>query len=142
MEIAQVKRRVLETIDAAKKTAADRRARTDAAGREYEQFLEHVAVPVFRQVANVLRAESYAFTVFTPAGGVRLSADRAGEDYIELTLGASDGEPRVMGHLSRARGRRVIESEHVIADRLPGAITEDDVLGFVLRELGPYVERG
>ena len=141
MEISQVKRRVLETIDAAKKTAADRRARTDAAGREYELFLEHVAAPVFRQVANVLRAEGYAFTVFTPAGALRLTSDRAAEDYIEVSLGADGGEPRVMGHVRRARGRRVNESERAIADQLPGAITEEDVLGFVLKELGPFVER-
>jgi hypothetical protein len=141
MEISNVKRRVLETIDAARRTAAERRARVDEAGREYEQFLEQIAVPILRQVANVLRAEGHAFTVFTPGGSVRLMSDRAGDDYIELTLDSTGADPRVMGHTSRARGRRVVEAERPIADRTPAALTEEDVLGFVLKELGPFVER-
>jgi hypothetical protein len=141
MEISHVKRRVLETIDAARRAAAERRTRVDEAGREYEQFLEQIAVPILRQVANVLRAEGHAFTVFTPGGSVRLMSDRSADDYIELTLDSTGPDPRVMGHLSRARGRRVVEEERPIADRAPGALTEDDVLGFVLKELGPFVER-
>jgi hypothetical protein len=141
MEISHVKKRVLDTIEAAKKAAADRRRRAEDAGKIYEQFLEHVAVPVLRQVANVLRAEGHAFTVFTPTGGARLMSDRAGEDYIDLSLDTSGPEPRVIGHTRRARGRRVIEAERAIADRAPSELTEEDVLAFVLGELGPYVDR-
>jgi hypothetical protein len=141
MEISLVKKRVLDTIDAAKKAAADRRSRADEAGKTYAQFLEQIAVPVLRQIANVLRAEGHAFTVFTPSGGARLTSDRAGDDYIELSLDTTGPEPRVIGHTRRARGRRVIEAERAIADRAPSEITEEDVLGFVLRELGPYVDR-
>ena len=45
-----------------------------------------IAVPLFRQVANALKADGYAFTVFTPSGSVRLMSDRVADDYIELTL--------------------------------------------------------
>jgi hypothetical protein len=141
MEISDVRKRVLETIDYAKKTAAERRTRTDQAARDYDVFLDRVAVPLFRQVANVLRAHGYPFKVFTPSGSVRLMSDRAAEDYIELTLDTAGGEARVVGHTSRSRGRRVMESERPVAARTPAELTEDEVLGFVLTELEPFVER-
>src|SRR5437773_6110121 len=76
MEIADVKRRVIETIDRARRRAGDRRTRADAAAKSYEAFLNGTGVPIVRQVANVLRAQGYPFEVFTPAGGVRLSSER------------------------------------------------------------------
>jgi hypothetical protein len=141
MEISDVRKRVLETIDYSKKSAAERRERTDQAGRDYQVFLDRVAIPIFRQVANVLRAEGYVFNVFTPGGSVRLMSDRATEDYIELTLDTTEDAPRVMGHVSRSRGRRVLESERPIAARAPAELTEDDVIAFVLTALEPFVER-
>lgn len=141
MEISDVRKRVLETIDYSKKSAAERRERTDQAGRDYQVFLDRVAIPIFRQVANVLRAEGYVFNVFTPGGSVRLMSDRATEDYIELTLDTTEDAPRVMGHISRSRGRRVLESERPIAARAPADLTEDDVMAFVLTALEPFVER-
>jgi hypothetical protein len=141
MEISHIKRQVLETIGSARKSAADRRARSDQAAREYEVFLEHVAIPLLRQVANVLRTEGYPFTVFTPGGSVRLMSDRAAQDYLELTLDTAGDRPLVMGHVSRARGRRVLESERPVAERTPAELTEEDVMTFVLKELEPFVER-
>lgn len=139
MEIADVKRRIVDTIERAKRRVADRRVRSDQAGKAYEQFLERTAVPVFRQVANVLKAEGYPFTVFTPAGGVRLMSDRSSEDYIELALDTTGDQPAVSGHTKRGRGGRVLESERAIGD--PALLSEDDVLEFVVTELGPLVER-
>ena len=142
MEISDVKKRVLDTIDRAKRASAARRARVDEAAREYEVFLAQIAVPMFRQIANVLRAEGHLFNVFTPGGSVRLMSDRSAEDYIELRLDTEGDDPRVIGHASRSRGRRVRESEWPLADS--GAIrdlTEDDVLRFVMKELEPFVER-
>ena len=141
MEISDVKRRLLDTIDSARKAAAVRRARVDEAGREYEPFLERIAVPLFRQAANVLRAQGYAFSVFTPGGSVRLMSDRAAEDYVELMLDTTGDEPKVIGHTSRMRGRRVIEAERPIASGAPAQLTEADVLEFLAKELAPFVER-
>ena len=90
-------------------------------------------------MANVLRAEGYLFTVFTPGGSVRLMSDRAAEDYVELELDTTGGEPVVSGHASRSRGRRVIESEGPIGP--PATLTEEDVLSFVLKSLEPLVDR-
>jgi hypothetical protein len=139
MEISDIKRRVVDTIDRARRRAAERRTRHDEAAREYETFLDRTAVPVFKQVSNVLRSEGFAFTVFTPGGSVRLMSDRSAEDYIELGLDTSGDEPVVSGHTARSRGRRVVESEQPIGP--PAALSENDVLSFVLKALEPLVER-
>src|ERR1700704_4405932 len=113
MEISDIKRRVVETIERARRQAAGRRTRNDEAAREYETFLNQMAIPVFKQVSNVLRAEGFAFTVFTPggsAGDVRLMSDRSAEDYIELSLDTSGEDPVAGGPPGRSGGRRVVES--------------------------------
>ena len=139
MEIADVRKRLLHMIERAKRQAAERRARTDQASRAFDTFLETIAVPLFRQVANSLRADGYLFNVFTPSGSVRLMSDRGAEDYIEVSLDTSDTVPHVVGHTSRSRGRRVLESERAIGE--PDALTEEDVLEFLLKELEAFVER-
>ena len=141
METSAVRNRLNLIIDRAKRAAAERRARNDEATRAYERFLEQVAVPLFRQVAGSLKASTYNFTVFTPGGSVRLMSDKSAEDYIELYLDTSGEQPVVMGHTSRARGRRVIDSERPIAARPVGELTDEDVLEFLLKEIEPFVER-
>jgi hypothetical protein len=141
METSVVRKRLTDTIEAAKRAAAERRTRADQAARAYAQFLDTVAVPLFRQVANVLKANGYPFTVFTPSGAVRLMSDRNAEDYIELSLDTSADEPMVLGRSSHARGRRVIESERAIAEKTVAHLTEEDLLQYLLRELTPFVER-
>ena len=60
MEISVIRKRVRDAIDRAKRRRAmDRRTRTDDARRAFEAFLEHTAVPMFRQIDNVLRVEGY-----------------------------------------------------------------------------------
>jgi len=139
MEIADVKRRVIETIDRAQRRAVERRTRANAAATSYEAFLIGTAVPIVRQVANVLRAEGHPFDVFTPAGGVRLASQRGPDDYIELALDTSESGPSVVGRVRHRRGRDVVESEQRLGD--PGALGEEEVLAFVLKELEPLVER-
>ena len=141
METSVLRKRLADTVEAAKRTAAERRVRAEAAARDYSQFLDLVAVPLFRQVANVLKASGYSFTVFTPTGSVRLMSDKASEDYIELSLDTSADQPMVMGRSSHARGRRVIENERAIAEQTVANLTEDHVLNYLLKELEPFVER-
>lgn len=141
MEISEVRRRVVETIARAKRGAAERRAKADEASQEYAVFLEIIGVPLFRQLANVLKAHAYPFGVFTPAGGVRLSSDKRTEDYIELTLDTAGERPLVIGHASRARGRRVVESERPLNQGPIRDLTEEDVMRFLQEALGPLVER-
>jgi hypothetical protein len=139
MEISLVRKRLTETIERAKKRAVECRGRGDQAARDFELFLQKIAVPLFRQVANALKADGYAFTVFTPTGSVRLMSDRAAEDFIELTLDAAENPPRVMGQISRARGGRIIDAERPVG--APAEITEEQLLDFLLKELEVFVER-
>ena len=138
MEVSEVRKQVLAAIERAKKTAAEQRARADEAERVYPAFLTGVATPVFRQVASALKAEGYAFTVFTPAGGVRLMSDKNSDDFIEMSLDTSGDPPVALGHVKRSRGRRVFESETPIADVPLEELTEYHVLWFLLRELEPF----
>src|SRR5262245_66252836 len=122
METGEVRRRLQHAIERARRSAADRRARNDAATQAFNDFLDHVAVPLFKQIANVLKIEGYPFTVFTPSGSVRLMSDRSAQDFVEIVLDASGDEPRVVSHRSRARGRDVVETERAGGGRAPEAM--------------------
>jgi hypothetical protein len=139
MEISDVRKRLHAAIERAKQRAADRRARGGEAAAAFEKFLSNTAVPLCRQVANVLRTEGYLFNVFTPSGSVRLTSDRVVEDFIELTLDTTGESPQVIGHTSRIRGRRVVEAEAAVGD--PAALTEEMLLEYLLKELEAFVER-
>ena len=139
MEISVIRKRLTETIERAKKQAAERRGRSDQASRDFEVFLQKIGVPLFRQIANALKADGYAFTVFTPSGSVRMMSDRSSDDFIELSLDAAEDPPQVMAHVSRTRGRRVLDAERPVG--APEALTEEELLTFVLKELEAFVER-
>jgi hypothetical protein len=141
MEISEVRRRVRDAIERARRQAAGRRIRNDEAARVFAAFLDEIAVPLFKQVANVLKVDGYSFTVFTPSGGVRLMSDRSADDYVEITLDTSGDAPRVTGHISRSRGRRIVEAERVVGGGDPASISEEDLLNFVMKELEPFVEK-
>ena len=139
METGEVRRRLQHAIERARRSAADRRARNDDATRAFTGFLDEVAVPLFKQIANVLKIEGHPFTVFTPSGSVRLMSDRSADDYIEIVLDTSDVEPRVMARISRSRGRRLLDEERMIGT--PEALTEEDLFAFLLKELESFVVR-
>ena len=97
---------------------------------------------MFRQIANILKAEKYPFTVFTPGGSVRLMSDRSNDDYIELSLDTTGAQPQVIVQSSRGRGRRVTQQEIALGHGGPvRELTEEDVLSVTLKELEPLVER-
>jgi hypothetical protein len=144
MEVSVVRQRVRELLDRSKRPAEDRRAarraQMDAATHEYEAFLDRVAVPLFKQIANVLRVEGYKFDVFTPGGSVRLMAERGNDDYIEVMLDTNGVAPKLVGRASRSRGGNVVQTELVLnATSDIGALTDEDLLGFLLSELDAFV---
>ena len=141
VEISDVRRGIRETIERGRRHAAERRKRHDEAALRFETFLNTVAVPLFRQIANVLKIEGYAFTVFTPGGAVRLMSDRSGDDYVEIALDAGGDVPRVVAHFSRSRGRRIVEEERTVGGGDPASITDEDLLAFMLDVLEPFVEK-
>lgn len=141
METSDVRRRVTETIERARRLAQERRARSDAATSAFAAFRDTVAIPVCRQVAGALRAAGYPFIVNTPGGSVQLVSERSSSDYIEVTLETDGDTPSVVGRTRRTRGRRTVESERPLRACAIGELTEDDVLTFLLKELEPLVER-
>src|SRR5262249_30486841 len=141
MEIADVRKRVNDTIARARKRTTDRRERTDTASRAFERFLSNIAVPLVRQVANVLRTENYPFSVFTPPESVRLMSERSAEDYIEIWLDTSGHTPRVVAHVSRSRGHRGFDAHRVIGSGDPDTITDAQLLDFLMEELELLVEK-
>lgn len=142
MEVSLVRKRLKSAIDRARERSQQRRQRTAEAERAYQRFLEEIATPIAKQLANALKAEGYAFTVFTPGGGLRLASDRTRDDYIELALDTSDDQPQVVGRFSRTRGSRTIEDERPVKPGVaPQSITEDELLEFLLDALEPWLAR-
>ena len=142
MEVSEVRRHLMLAIDRAKARAQQKRQNAAEGERAYAAFLEEVATPTTRMLANALKAEGYLFTVSTPSGGLRLASDRGRDDYIELALDASGDTPTVLGRVRHTRGSRTLEDERPIK---PGAapqdVTQADVLSFLVNALDPWLER-
>lgn len=132
----------MRAIEAARERAQRRRTRTAEADTSYAAFLQDVATPVAKQVANTLKVEGYGFTVFTPGDGLRLASDRGRDDYIEFALDAESDPPQVVGRIRYTRGSRTIDEERPVKPgATPDAVSEEDVLAFLLDALGPWLER-
>lgn len=141
MEVSHVRNRLRFAIDAARERAQHRRDRTAAAERAFAAFLE-MATPLVRQLANALKVEGYAFTVFTPEGALRLASERARDDFIELSLDTSGERPGVIARVSFTRGSRTVDEERPVKPGAsPDAIAEDELLAFLLDALEPWLER-
>jgi len=141
VEVADVRKGVLDAMSRAKQRAAERRAKADASAQAFDALLSHSVSPLMRQVANVLRVEGYTFTVSTPAGSVRLSSDKNADDFIDISFETSGDTPRVVGRTSWRRGRDVIEREETIGTGAPESITERDLFAFLMKGIEPFVER-
>jgi len=142
VEVSEVRRQLKHAMDRAKARAQQKRNDAADAERAYAAFLEQVATPIIRMLANALKAEGYPFTVSTPSGGLRLASDRGRDDYIELALDASGDKPTVVGRVRHTRGSRTLEDERPIkAGGAPQDLTEADVLSFLVNALDPWLER-
>jgi len=142
MEISDIRRRLRMALDQAKKASAEKRARTDMAAVAFAGFLRDTAVPVFRMFANVIKAEGLPFAVFTPPDVVRLASERNADDFIEVWLDTSLDPPQVATRVNRVRGRNVTTIEGVLRKDAPiNSFTDEDVLAFLLEQIGLLVER-
>jgi len=142
VEVSLARNRLNRAIEAARERAQQRRQRTTSAEGAYDTFLQEVATPVVRLVANTLKVENYAFTVFTPGGGLRLASDRGRDDYIEFALDTAADPPQVVGRISHTRGSRTLDEERPIKPGTPPeGLSEEDVLTFLLDALQPWLER-
>jgi hypothetical protein len=139
-DVGLIRKRLRAEIDATRRADSARRDRAAATADAYEAFLASTAVPIFRQLANALRAEGIAFDVLTPPGGVSLVSDRRRDEVIEMMLDTSVDPPEAMLVSVRSRGSRVSRSEAPVkpgAD--PHTISEDDLIERVIHELRPWL---
>ena len=142
METSDVRKRIKDTIERAKHSGVERRTRNADAVASYEAFLATAAIPVFQQVANVLKIEGYLFVVHTPAGAVRLASEKTGEDFIDLRLDTSGPQPQVLARTERVKGReKLIEDRPMKPGTLVEDLTEEDVLDLLAEMLTPFIER-
>lgn len=142
VETGEVGRRLKIAMESARRSAAEQRSRDESAHAAYETFLQRVATPLAKQLVNVLKVEGLAFTMFTPAGGLRLSSDRNRDDYVELALERGESGLQVVGHVSRVRGSRTLfETLPIKEGAKVEAVGEEDLLEFLLRVLRPWLER-
>jgi hypothetical protein len=140
MDIAVIRKRLKSEIEQARRNAAERRERVKSATQAYEQFLEGIAVPTFRQLATVLRAENIPCEVQTPSGGVRLVSDRNRDDVIGLELDATLDPPQVMLSSTHTWGSRVVQAERAVKVRTAvERITEADLLDRLFEEIRPWL---
>jgi hypothetical protein len=141
MDVSELRKRILRAIDDAKKDVSARRTVLDAANRAYEAFLDAVAVPLLRQSAVVLKASGHLFDVHTPAGSVRLVAERSPHTFLEIALDTSQPDPVVIGRVSLTRGRQglVVEERPIAPARPVETLTEEDLAAFLITEIPKLV---
>ena len=144
METSTVRQRLRDLLVQAKRPAEERRTsrmwQMDQATAEYDAFLDRIAVPLFKQVSQVLKAEGHQFDVFTPGKSVRLMAGRGNDDYIEIVLDTKGTAPKVLGRASHTRGGDVMQTELVLnVTNDIAKLTDEDLLGYLLSELENFL---
>jgi len=142
VEVSEVMKQLKHAIERARARSQQRRQHAAEAERAYAAFLEEVATPTTRMMANALKAEGYPFTVSTPSGGLRLASDRGRDDYVEFALETNGDRSVVVGRIRYTRGSRTLEDERPIKpDTSPQDLSDTDVLAFLVSALEPWLER-
>ena len=139
METSDVRKRILDVINSARRDAADRRTRNAEVGAAYEKFLETIATPVCRQVADVLKAERLHCALETPVGAVRLTSERSASDFVEIRLDTNAARPHVVVHAERVKGRERYEETLAIREGVGiEHLTDEDVLDALAGVIGVF----
>lgn len=135
-----LRKRVKAAMDQVRREHAERRGRAAEAARAYDAFLSERAVPAFRAVANVLKAEGVLFEVATPSGGVSLVSERHRDEGIALELDAALDPPAPVATVTRTRGSRSLRSERPVrAGAAIEQLSEEDVIAMLLEEIRPWL---
>jgi hypothetical protein len=139
-DLTDLRRRVRQAMQDAKRKAAERRASRDAAAAAWATAVAEIVEPVSTNVAAAMTGEGLPFRLETPRGTVRLVSERSADDYIELVLDDADERdaPEVIGRTVRGRGR---QSVTVVEELLgpPSELSEDRVILFLMGALAPFV---
>ena len=116
LDLGEVRRQLRLAIEAAKREAAAHRLEADEAAKSFESVLEQVAVPLFRQFTSALRAEGLLFRVVTPAGSVRIEAERSADNFLELALDTSKRPVATLLRRGYTRGHHIHADDRVVAE--------------------------
>jgi hypothetical protein len=141
MEPSDIRRRVLQTLDHAKRRSVAHREDVERASTAFDRLLPLVAA-TWRQVANILKVEGHAFSLHSPAGALRFASERSADDFVEIALETARRPVALVGRTRFTRGRQVIDRELIVAEADQIAtLDEERLLDFLLQELEPFVER-
>lgn len=142
LDLGEVRRQLRLAIEAAKRAAAAHRQEADEAGRNFEFFLEHVAVPLFRQFTNALRGEGLLFRVVTPAGSVRIEAERSADNFLELVLDQNRRPVAVLLRRGYTRGHHIYTDDRIIAEGADlASVTPAQLFSALMEAVTPFIER-
>ena len=142
LDSAEVQRQFTHRLAQLRKAAVQRREDVSRAREAFERVLDAEIAPTVRQLAQVLKAQGFPFSVQTPAGAVRLVADRSSDDFIGVTLDVTRRQSAVVAHRQYTRGRRVLDDERVLAEGDAIASLEAGaVLDVLLDLVEPFIER-
>ena len=139
-ELTDLRRRVRQAMQDAKRNAAQRREARDEASKAWDTAVAEVVEPAATQMVAALTGEGLPFRLETPRGTIRLVSDRSKNDYIEIVLDADDERdvPEVIGRNVVGRGRQGVT---LIEESLgaPSELTDDRVTEFLLNAIGPWL---
>jgi hypothetical protein len=142
LEIGEVRRQLRLAIEEAKRAAAAHRQEADEAARAFESLLEHVAVPLFRQFTSALRAERLLFRVVTPAGSVRIEAERSADNFLELAIDAARRPVALVLRRGYTRGHHLYNDDRVVAEGADlSAVSPAMLLSSLMDAVTPFIER-
>lgn len=143
LDSAEVNRRLTHHLADLQKAAVRRRSEVDAAREAFDAVLDREVAPTARQLVQALKSRGVHFSVQTPAGAVRLVADRSSDDFVAVELDVTRRPPAVIAARQYARGRRLLDDEVVVAEG-PDAIAALDAertLEVLLERIEPFVEK-
>lgn len=139
-DLADLRRRVRQAIQDAKRQSAARREARDAASAAWATAVADVVEPAATVFAAALTGEGMPFRLETPRGTVRLVSERSADDYIEIALDDSDDResPEVIGRSVLGRGRQGVT---VVEETLgaPASLTDDRLTAFYLTAIAPWI---
>jgi hypothetical protein len=142
LEMVEVQRRLTHRLAELRRAAAERRGEAARAREAYELVLDAEIAPTVRQLAQVLKAQGYNFSVQTPAGAVRMVTERSADDFLEIALDVTRRPAAVLARVQYTRGRRLLDDERVVAEgEVIGALEAERVLQVLLDLIEPFVEK-
>lgn len=142
LDTAEVNRRLTHHLADLQKAAVKRRTEIDEARRQFDAVLEQEIAPTVRQLAQVLKARGFNFSVQTPAGAVRLVSERSSDDFVAIELDVTRRPPAVVAQRQYTRGRRLLDDERVLGEGpAVASVDAEQTLDVLLERLEPFLEK-